>query len=1254
MSQRARKPASPTAPGAHGQTPAATPLDAPLAGGLVIEASAGTGKTYALTTVAARAVVEAALPMDRMLVVTFTVAAAGELRHRLRRTLTAAAAAVGGAGDDDQAVGLAERWQREGVPREVAEQRLAEAIRDLDRACVTTIHGFCQRLLTDFAFDGNTPFGFEVAGDDRPAVAAAVRDFWRRSLAAAPAPMLQHAAVSGFTLAELTPWVERRHAKAGLEIRGAGPGTEAIDDAATAWQRAFDRARSAWTADRDALSEAIGEPNSRAKTSSAPSGATGALKWRKRSEAKMQRHFGDLERAFATGDAGALSLADAGYFGAAQLERILIKGQRLPPLPLLQRFDELGAAAKGLEVQLDAWLRCQYLDLLDAVRRTLRDNAWRDRQLGFNALLAEAARALEGSDGAALAAQLRERFPLALIDEFQDTDALQADIFRRIYHASAGTDEAVGGLVTVGDPKQSIYAFRGADVFAYLRTSRAAGAATRLRLDTNHRSTPGLVRAVNALFAGRRPFLLPGVRFEAARARSAGSESPAAEADRPLQLRLLSVGEGEERLDKAQCEQRSAEDAAGEIATLLRRGGTELLGRPPTGGDIAVLVRTRAQGAAMARALRNLGVQSVQAEDASVFATAQAEQIEWLLDALAALDRGEAAAHEVGQRLRTALAGDAFGLDLAELAALVDDDAAWSAWQQRARQWAGIWRQGGVAALLRHLLFAPPVFGAATLLRAATGVRQLTNHLHLAELLQQAESAEHLSPAAVVEWLAARREAPAEEATQLRLESDEELVRIVTVHRSKGLEFPVVFCPFAWYRRRQPRRDAPTAEYHDDALPELPEVLDLQPDDAARQRQRVEDYAEELRLFYVAVTRARKRCVATWMLAPDAGEAPLAWLLHGRQRGDDPAVALKSTRQHLAQLAEPEWEAEVRRFAEDAEDIAVAVPETKEDGAVPLASVAAPPAPTARRFSRPLRPKRQMTSYSALLAEAGAATTAAEHVEVERADHDQRAEQQTADPDLDAQGREGFFAFPRGRRAGDCLHELFEHSGEPQAEFAERCERALARRGLDAGWAEVAGAMVANAQATPLAPASAGARGFRLAEVDRSVAEMEFHLPAAGLDRGRLGRCLAEAGYEDPFAGLDAGEDIHGFLHGYVDLVAEHGGRWYVVDYKSNWLGNDIDAYGRDAVAAAMRRGGYRLQYLLYLVALHRHLRLRLPGYDYETHIGGAYYLFVRGMGPERPGHAVWFDAPPRRCIAAIDACLAGTPTAGAGAATPP
>ena len=1217
-----------------GATPAPTPLEAPLAGGLVIEASAGTGKTFALTTVAARAVVEAALPIDRVLVVTFTVAAAGELRHRLRRTLAAAAAAQRDPGGDAQAAHLAERWQRTGLAADAVQARLNQALRDLDRANVMTIHGFCQRLLTDFAFDGDTPFGFVVGGDDAADVAAAVRDFWRSRLAAAPTPLLAHAAGAGFTIAELTQWAGRLHAKPGLEIRGATADAAALDAAVDGWQRAFGDVQAAWASHRDDFIAAIGK-----------------RRWRSNSQRKMTRLLSVFNRAFGGDSAGLVPLADAGYFGAAKLAGILLKNppQTLPDSPLLPLFDALGDAGTALADQRDAWLRCQYADLLAAVRRTLRDNAWRERRLSFNALLTEAHRALAGASGDALAAQLRERFPLALIDEFQDTDGLQARIFERIYAEEAahpaGEGSAAGeasGLVTVGDPKQSIYGFRGADVFAYLRTSRGVETASRLQLETNYRATPALVAAVNALFAGTTPFLLPELGFHPARARADASAMPALEVlsgGQPFQLRLLPAQDGDERRTKPQCETLAAEDAAAEIAALLLDGHATLGGRPVSGRDIAVLVRTRNQGAAMARALRAHGVQSVEADEASVFATAEAEQLHWLLAALAHQD--DAATHETRQQLRTALSGDLFGLDLAALAALVDDDAVWAEWQQRAQAWAETWQRSGVAAMIREVLFGQEAAGAETLLRHPAGVRQLTNLLHLAELLQQAESAEHLSPVACADWLAARREAPPEEAALLRLESDEELVRIVTVHRSKGLEFPIVFCPFAWWRLRTPRGDPPTAEYHDPSKDDFPEVLDLAPSVVAHDRQRVEEYAEELRLFYVAVTRAQHRCVATWMQAPDAAAAPLAWLLHRHGEHTDPAAAMKATRHHVEQLGDAEWRTEARDFAAAA-DLDVVAPEAPSalSGEPPTAALPEQRAFAARAFERELRPVRQMTSYSALVADAGAATTPDEHMEVERADHDQRVVRLT-DEEVAASPGEGFFAFPRGRSAGDCLHELFEQSA--LAPERSQSERALAKRGMDERWADVASAMVANARETPLAPASAGARSFRLADLKQPAAELEFHLPAAGLDRGRLGRCLAEAGYEDPFADLgNTLGDIHGYLHGYIDLVAEHAGRWYVVDYKSNHLGGSVAAYGPGAVAAAMQRGGYHLQYLLYLVALHRHLQLRLPGYRYDEHMGGAYYLFIRGMRPEQPGHSVWFDAPPRRCIEAIDACLAG------------
>ena len=1221
-----------------GASPALTPLEAPLAGGLVIEASAGTGKTYALTTVAARAVVESALPIDRVLVVTFTVAAAGELRHRLRRTLAAAAAAPAAAqsaSGDAQAAHLAERWQRAGLALDAVRTRLSQALRDLDRANVMTIHGFCQRLLTDFAFDGDTPFGFVVGGDDAADVAAAVRDFWRSRLAAAPTPLLAHATGAGFTIAELTQWAGRLHAKPGLEIRGATADAAALQAAVDGWQRAFDQIQAVWLDRRDDFIAAIGE-----------------RRWRSNSQRKMARLLGIFNRAFGGDSAGIVPLADAGYFGAAKLAGILLKNppQTLPDSPLLPLFDALGNAGAALADQRDAWLRCQYADLLAAVRRTLRENAWRERRLSFNALLTEAHRALAGASGKALAAQLRERFPLALIDEFQDTDGLQARIFERIYaeEGAQPTEEAsaageANGLVTVGDPKQSIYGFRGADVFAYLRTSRGVETASRLQLETNYRATPTLVAAVNALFAGTTPFLLPELGFHPARARTDAAAMPALEVlagGQPFQLRLLLAQDGDERRTKAQCETLAAEDAAAEIAALLLDGQATLGGGPVSGRDIAVLVRTRNQGAAMARALRARGVQSVEADEASVYATAEAEQLHWLLAALA--HQEDAATHETRQQLRTALAGDLFGLDLAALAALVDDDAVWASWQRRAQAWAGVWQRSGVAAMIREVLFGQEGAGAETLLRQPAGVRQLTNLLHLAELLQQAESAEHLSPVACADWLAARREAPPEEAALLRLESDEALVRIVTVHRSKGLEFPIVFCPFAWWRRRVPRDDPPTAEYHDPNQDDFPEVLDLAPNVVAHDRQRVEDYAEELRLFYVAVTRAQHRCVATWMQAPDAAGAPLAWLLHRQGEHADPAAAMNATRHHVEKLADAEWRAEAQDFgaAADMDVVAPEAPSSAVPAEPPMAAPSKQRAFAARAFERELRPVRQMTSYSALVADAGAATTPDEHAEVERADHDQRVVR-PMDEEVATSPGEGFFAFPRGRSAGDCLHELFEQSA--LAPERSQSERALAKRGMDTRWADVASAMVANARETPLAPASAGARSFRLADLKQPAAELEFHLPAAGLDRGRLGRCLANAGYEDPFAERGAAlGDIHGYLHGYIDLVAEQAGRWYVVDYKSNHLGASVAAYGPGAVAAAMQRGGYHLQYLLYLVALHRHLQLRLPGYDYDEHMGGAYYLFIRGMRPEQPGHSVWFDAPPRRCIEAIDACLAG------------
>ena len=873
--------------------------------------------------------------------------------------------------------------------------------------------------------------------------------------------------------------------------------------------------------------------------------------------------------------------------------------------------------------------------------------------MSFDALLTQLHQAFDGAGGRALAARMRARYPVALIDEFQDTDRLQARIFERIY----ATGNPHGGLIVVGDPKQSIYRFRGADVFAYLDAKTQVPAGHALHLTANYRSDPALVDAVNVTFGRDNPFLLPEIGFAAAHAAAHdigalhvrdGEHDP-----NPFQLHLFPEVDGK-KWTKGNLTGVAAEHAAGRIVRLLELGGDgrasvrdpsgPAAGRPLAAGDIAVLVRTGLQGQAVAHALRLRGVRTVELGTESVFDSAEAAALHQLLHALAA-DESD---YNASGRLRGALAGDLFGLRLDAIDRLREDDRAWAAWSDHAREWRRIWARDGIAGLMRHLLFADHPACAANLLGYPDGPRRLTNFLHLTDLLHDAETRERLSRRGLMDWFAHFKAKPERggETAQLRLESDENLVKIVTVHRAKGLEFPVVFCPFAWFGH-QPAAET-TAEFYD-ADAGKP-VLDVRPSPAALDRQRDEQHADELRLLYVALTRAQYRCEVTWARVTHGEYSPLAWLLHGEQ-------TRKASERHVKNLSAAAWLAEVRRFGERAADaISVTVhgnagpPEPSHTGADPACA-----APTraeslaARTLARSLSRIRQLTSYSALAAgsvaraEAGAA--AAEGGDEESpGDHD--APYVDAEPAPDDVRNE--FTFPAGSRPGNCLHEILANRLQPDRGLEEDCREALARHGIGAEWIEVARTLVTNTLTTPLPDGDgtagngntfrAGGDTFRLGEVDRPVAEMQFHLPVSGLRHACLARTLEAHGYAPLLGGGNA--EIDGFLNGYIDVVARVGRRWYVIDYKSNWLGNQLADYSWESISRAMARHGYHLQYLLYLTALHRLLRVRLPDYDYDRHVGGAFYLFLRGMRPDAPGSGVYRDRPSRACIEAIDACF--------------
>ena len=1132
-----------------------------------------------------------------------------------------------------QAKDLIERWHSEHVEDGHIVSRLTVALRDFHRANVMTIHGFCQRVLTEFAFNARIPFGFSVSGDDRVDVAAALRDLWREHVAPEPIPLLEIAKSNGFDLARLTEWVGAHHAKPSV-IRGpdAAGYASAIDDRV----KAFEAARAAWddAEQRKRFIEALE-----------------TLTWNRNENAERLPEVLD---AFEADDPDRIPLRHAGYFGRQALSGKLRKRppQRLPDIPLYDCFDELGAITVSM---CQSWLFDRRLLLLEKSRRSLRHHTWKHRRLSFNALLTELDHALEQEQGAALARRIRERYPVALIDEFQDTDRLQAKIFEKIYPGQGihrATPPTKGGLMIVGDPKQSIYRFRGADVFAYLGASAHRDNARKLSLKRNYRSKPALVRAVNSVFKRVNPFLRPEqIQFEevqAATRQSDGLRTRDQRVDsRPFQLRLFPGAEDGKSWNKGNLNEVAAERAADEIAQLLllaRTGRATITSsgksRVLVGGDIAVLVRTGKQGQTIAHKLRERDVQSVEMGIESVFKTLEASQLRHLLRALAT----DPAEYNFASLLRGALATDLFGLSLRELGELQDDDDAWAGWSTWARDSHGTWDEKGIATLIRRLLFAEETNCAGHLLEYPDGTRRLTNVLHLTELMQQAEADERLSPQGLVDWLARTSAHPesGDESTQLRLESDEHLVKIVTIHRSKGLEFPLVFCPFAWDGSQTPRT-ARTAEYHEHDVA----VLDLNPSANAVTSEWIEKQADELRLLYVALTRAKYHCVVTWARANLGENAPLAWLIHGRELAADGTLEtqLDANAAHVKGLDSESWLAEVRQFANGQSD---AIATTELDGAssVPRRLFENQELPglellAARIIERTLRRMRQRTSFSALTSEMGSATTSDEHEDIDQPDHDQDdlviADDSAPQPEtkdvLDP------FTFPSGFRAGNCLHEIFERNVEPGADLDAICGDSLARYRIDAKWAPVARTIIENTLSAPLESPVDG-KVFRLAEVKQPIAEMQFHLPLNGLDRARLGQCFANHGYDH---GIPEGtSQIDGFLHGFIDVVARHGERWYVMDYKSNWLGDNIRVYSGRTLQNAMRSHGYAVQYLFYLTALHRFLRLRLPDYDYERHIGGVFYLFVRGMSPDMPGHGVYHDAPTRACIEAIDACFAG------------
>ena len=1162
------------------------PLRLPLIGERLIEASAGTGKTFTIAVLYLRLLLglggEAAYPraisVEELLVVTFTEAATEELRGRIRSNIhELRIACLRGESDNP----LYSALLAEIADKDDAAKTLLLAERQMDEAAVFTIHGFCQRMLSLNAFESGMLFEQQLIEDESRLRYQACADFWRRHcypLTRDIAAVI-HDVWKGprDLLKSLDRWLQGE----APQLKSPPAPNETLAERHQQIIARIDSLKQQWR-------EQVGEIEGVLENSGLD---------RRKFNRGNQGKWMEKVNAWAQEETLSYQLPDAleKFAQSFLLERTKAGGE--PPVhPLFSAVESLLASSLTLT---DLVLARAMVEIRDAVAREKR----RRGELGFDDMLGRLDEALRGDSGETLASAIRQRFPVAMIDEFQDTDPQQYRIFRRIWRRQPET-----ALLLIGDPKQAIYAFRGADIFTYMKAR--GDVAAHYTLDTNWRSSPGMVGSVNRLFSlSDNPFMFHEIPFlpVKAAAKNKGLRFTVDAADVPaMNVWLMpgdTVGSGDYQTFMAQLCATQIRDwlSAGQRGrALLWRGETS---RPVQASDITVLVRNRLEAAQVREALQTLGIPSVYLSNRdSVFETLEAQELLWLLQAVLAPERENT--------LRSALATSMFGLTALDIENLNQDEQAWDALVEEFSEYRQIWRQRGVMPMLRALMTARHI--AENLLATRGGERRLTDILHISELLQEAASqleSEH----ALVRWLAQHIAEPDSNAAsqQMRLESDKHLVQIVTIHKSKGLEYPLVWLPFIARFRKQDQ-----AFYHDRET--FAAVLDLGQDEASLELAEAERLAEDLRLLYVALTRAVWHC--SLGVAPlssrksgnsDFHLSALGWLLQAGEAMDPAGLA--------ARLAD---------FCHG--DIALQIP-----GELDLTPWQAPaatiPRLSARELQRRIADDWRVTSYSGLQQHGfSGGQDLLPRLDVDAAGVGEVVEEPQLTP----------HQFPRGAAPGTFLHSLFEEldftQPVPEGWMAEK----LQLSGFDAQWAPVLTDWLGGVLKTRLPGPDIALN--QLAARDKQV-EMAFYLPIAQLlTAERLDALIRQY---DPLSAdtppLDF-RQVRGMLKGFIDLVFRHEGRYYLLDYKSNWLGEDREAYTRPAMEQAMRAHRYDLQYQLYSLALHRYLRHRLADYDYDRHFGGVIYLFLRGMDGQEGGQGIFTTRPVRPLIDGLDQLFAG------------
>lgn len=1200
------------------------PITLPLNQISLIEASAGTGKTYTIGSLYLRLLLKAGennfsrpLNVEEILVVTFTDMATEELKKKIRERITDAI---------DKLTAFAETQDKSAFKNDEflttlcdnlnifeAIHRLKLAEQNMDLAAIYTIHGFCRRMLMQYAFHSGIHFNLELIKDQSDLLVRFANEFWREHFYPLDFESANFIATELVSPANVLSLLK---ADLGKDLHVEIENKQALSVSMQIFlqqylggrQKALNELKAFWLESADEISAII--TNELEKDY--PKDQLKSLNRKKYQVKRLGDWINKINQWSNNPRDYQINTTLKDYLLQSSIEKnceeLTDKNKdKKPATPFYSPiFAELEKRVNALMTP-DLLSKLTLYHYRQGLQQKLLDYKLNHQEKSFDDLLRLLCEALQGEQGDELAEMIRFQYPFAMIDEFQDTDSQQYAIFSKIYRDNP---EKNTGFIMIGDPKQAIYRFRGADIFTYLKASDEAQSC--FELTKNYRSEKNLVDGVNALFDfPQSPFIYQNINFTAVDSRDDHLRFYLNGKAEPAYRFYLTESDKVNKTEMAKICAISIQHwlkSAVENQAVFQNEDTCKTLQP---ANIAVLVKNRYEAADVIQELQKLGIASVYLSDqSSVFDSHVAVELLRILKACL----------NVAERpILNAIATALFGLNAADIHQIQQNEADWQRWADSFAQYQQTWQRQGILVMLHQILLEQGI--SERLLSQATGERDLTDFLHLAEILQQAATL-HESEAALLSWFEKQIQGEGRQEAQIRLESERQLVKIVSIHKSKGLEYDLVWLPFLAVPSKIPTTGDMNVYYSKERDETLWDIENRNLNALYE-----ETFAEELRLLYVALTRAKYQMAFALPAQFDKKWNALHYVLSQGEIGKEIALSAPKDTETLLQT-----------FKEKMQDN-VEICTKPNLGALPTLSINTKNDDLkAAEFTGNIEQDWRITSFTSI--EQGhrrqhyfTESAGKKHAVFDDAkDYDSQnsIEMSTA---LLNESESSILDLPRGKQVGTALHRHFENCYFSDLANTEEIDKLRQSLQLDKTFTEPLQNWLQQISHTPLS----NEIGIALADLANKdcIKEMPFYLAIREhFDVEAFNRAL-KTNHHLPSEPLQF-EQIQGMVRGSIDLVFRHNGKYYLVDYKSNFLGSSLADYNQEALKKEMLHSHYDWQYLIYTLALHRYLQSVVPHYDYERDFGGVFYLFLRGMNGE-PQSGVFYDRPSVELITELD-----------------